>query len=343
MIGTHLPDVLQPQPLAGESRRQRLGTLVGQHPAHLLLERHGVAQLPLRGGPRQLLVGHRAPQEERQPRREVEVGDAIRLPGAHRARHLLHAEQEPRAGQDGLHRQAHSRLEVALLAALIVERHQRREVLRADRGAISLGGEPAHDLLRAAALLGLGRRAAREHPPAAQRVGHAGHLHRAGDREVAHVRQRRRAEHFTDVGIRQRVLHRHHQVVNRAVEPRDEGRGHALRARRDVNRRGRHVQPVRILFVHPRVDVDERHALAVHRDVDLLTGVGAAEQVAGGARVQQHLEHVVAVGREDVRHRQAAAGAERGALDVAHLRLRARHLPGGGARRRIRVAQRPDG
>ena len=49
---------------------------------------------------------------------------------------------------------------------------------------------------------------------------------------------------------------------------------------------------------------------------------------------------VLAVGREGVHHRDAAARAERRALDVAHLRAGARHLVGGGGRRRLRIADR---
>ena len=41
-----LVEVLQPQPLRGEARRQRLRALVGEHAAHLLLEPAGGLQRP---------------------------------------------------------------------------------------------------------------------------------------------------------------------------------------------------------------------------------------------------------------------------------------------------------
>ena len=60
--------------------------------------------------------------------------------------------------------------------------------------------------------------------------------------------------------------------------------------------------------------------------------------------MQLHAEAVVAVGREGVLDRDAAARAERRALDVVHLRAGARHLVGefGGARLRIADRERAD-
>ena len=172
------------------------------------------------------------------------------------------------------------------------------------------------------------------------RVGDAGDRERAADGEVAQVRQRGGAEHLADVGVGQRVLDRHDQVVGRAVEALHERRRHAMLAGLDVDLRRLHRQAVGILLVHARVDVHQRDALAVDRDFDLLAAIRAAEQVAGRSHVQHDLEHVVAVGREHVQHRHAAARAERRAFDVAHLRRGARHLPGGRGRRRVAIADR---
>ena len=65
---------------------------------------------------------------------------------------------------------------------------------------------------------------------------------------------------------------------------------------------------------------------AVDRDLDLLAAGGAAVQLPGRDRVQHHPEGVVAVGREVVDDRDAAARAERRAFDVRELRRHARHL-----------------
>ena len=95
---------------------------------------------------------------------------------------------------------------------------------------------------------------------------------RPEDRHVAHVRQRGDAEADVDVG--ERVLERHEQIVDRAVEALDERGGDALRPGRDVNRRRLELEAVlRIGLAHPRVEVEQRRALAVDRHLDLLLDV----------------------------------------------------------------------
>ena len=72
-------EAAQVQPLAGEVLGQRLGLRILQHAAHLLLEhRRVVRSRPCAATLQQLLVGRRAPEEERQPRRQVDVADAVR-------------------------------------------------------------------------------------------------------------------------------------------------------------------------------------------------------------------------------------------------------------------------
>ena len=72
-VGDDLVEVLQPQPLRGEARGERLGARIGEHAPHLLLEHGRRAQAcPRPASLDQLLVRARAPEEERQPRREVE-------------------------------------------------------------------------------------------------------------------------------------------------------------------------------------------------------------------------------------------------------------------------------
>ena len=180
-------------------------------------------------------------------------------------------------------------------------------------------------------------RPAGEDAGAARRVGHAGDLGRPHHAEVAQVRQHGDAEADADVG--QRVLERREQVVDRAFDVLDEGRRHALRARLHVNRRRGDLQRVAgVGLAHPRVERQQRHALAVDRDLDLLGEVqhrhrGAADEPAERLVVQHHLERVVAVGRERVHHRDAAARADGRAFHLAHLRGGAADLVGdrGGA------------
>ncbi len=284
------------------------------------------------------------------------VVDAIGLSGFQRRRRLLDAEQEARAGENGLHREADAALEIPALgaraegrvpaglrgsrprAAALVERHQVLEVFGRHRAAIGLRRQLANDLRGARRFLARGGRAADKNLAAALGVGDAGHGERSGDGEVAQVGNGGGPEHFADVGVGQGVLDRHDQVVGRAVEALHEHRRHPMLPRLDVDLRRLHRHAARVLLVHARVDVHHRHALAVDRDLDLFAAIGSAEQVAGRSHVQHDLELVFAVGREHVQHRQAAAGAERRARHVTHLRRGARHLPGGRGRRRVPVA-----
>ena len=169
---------------------------------------------------------------------------------------------------------------------------------------------------------------------AARRFGNAGDLERPADRELAQVRQRRDAEARADLRVGQRVIDRRHQVVGHRVEALHERRRQAVRAGLDVNPRRHDVHAVRIGFAHARVDLEHRGALAVDRHFEQLALDRAAEQLAGRDRVQLHAEAVFAVRREGVHRRDAAARAERRALDVLHLRAGARHLVGELRRRR---------
>ena len=72
-----------------------------------------------------------------------------------------------------------------------------------------------------------------------------------------------------------------------------------------------------IRLAHPRVDVEQRDALAVDRDLDLLAAASVLpNSTPSGSPCSIMLEDVVAVGREGVHDRDAAARAERRALDV---------------------------
>ena len=76
VVREDLVEVLQAQPLRRKTRRERLRALVGQHAAHLLLDSGGGRERADVRRPHQLGVRHRAPQEERQARRDVLVGEA---------------------------------------------------------------------------------------------------------------------------------------------------------------------------------------------------------------------------------------------------------------------------
>ena len=86
--------------------------------------------------------------------------------------------------------------------------------------------------------------------------------------------------------------------------------------------------------MHERIDAEQRHALAVHRDLDLFLVAGRhPEEGADQLGVQHDPEDVVAVGREVVDDSDTAARAEGGALGPPQLRGGARHLVGRFTRR----------
>ena len=75
-----LVEVLQPQPLRGEARGERLGARIGEHALALRARASSASEsLFCCGELEQLVVRDAAPEEERQPRREVEVADLVVL------------------------------------------------------------------------------------------------------------------------------------------------------------------------------------------------------------------------------------------------------------------------
>jgi hypothetical protein len=154
------------------------------------------------------------------------------------------------------------------------------------------------------------------------------------------VRERRDAVAAADLGVGERVVDRGQQVVDRRLEALQERRRQPLRAGLDVDPRRLQVHAVRIGLAHLGVDLDERLALAVDRDLELLALDGAAEELPGRDRVQHQPEAVVAVRREVVDRRDPAARAERRARDVLVLRRRAIDAVRRLARPRGGIAQR---
>ena len=120
-----------------------------------------------------------------------------------------------------------------------------------------------------------------------------------------------------------------------------------MRAGGNRNRLGAQVDAVRIGRAHPAIDVEQRGARTINRDLDLLRrlcgmqrGAAVAVQRSGGLVIEGHAEAVLAVRRERVQDRDAAARAVRRALDMLPLRGPPRHRVGRLARRRRGVADR---
>ena len=168
----------------------------------------------------------------------------------------------------------------------------------------------------------------------ARRLRHAGRVERARDRQVAQVRQRREAVGVGDAGAGERPLERRDQILHRPFEAADERGRHAVRPGGDRDRLGAQVHAVRIGGVHPAIDVEQRDARAVDRDLDLLGRLGGVQrraavavQRAGRLVVEGHAEAVLAVGREGV-HRPTGRRACRRARPRRARAARSSATPG---------------
>ncbi len=142
----------------------------------------------------QLIVRDAAPQEERQPRRELEVADAIDRAGRNVRRIALDAERELRAGQNPLQRRLHARVECALLAAKHVEVVQPFEIARCNLAAIGTARKRRDDAACACILFACRRGTAREDAAAAWRRARPGRVVRPGQGERVEMRMADRIE-----------------------------------------------------------------------------------------------------------------------------------------------------
>src|SRR5438094_578652 len=145
-VGVQFLDVLQPEPLRREARRQRVGFRIAEHATHLLLQHGRLVQRAAVGDFDELSVRHRVPQEERQPRREIEIAQPIGLPRPHVRRFRFEPEEEFGARQDCLQRRLDARFEVVPLASLGVELHERLDVLAVGRTPVGFARKVLDDL-----------------------------------------------------------------------------------------------------------------------------------------------------------------------------------------------------
>ena len=77
LIGLRALQIPQVEPLAGEVVHERAALRVGEHAPHLAIEDGRVLQPALAGHAEQLIVRDRTPEEERQPRRELDIADRV--------------------------------------------------------------------------------------------------------------------------------------------------------------------------------------------------------------------------------------------------------------------------
>ena len=113
-IGIDLVEVLQPQPLPGKPRAEHIGPRISEHAGDLRVEVRGAREPARLGQAQQFCVGRRRPQEERQPRRQVEIAEGVGLSGLGRQRSVLETKYEARARQDAFERHADALFEAAV-------------------------------------------------------------------------------------------------------------------------------------------------------------------------------------------------------------------------------------
>ena len=130
-------DVAQIQPLRGEIGDQRFRTRIGQHAPDLLFQnRRAASSLPAAAAFSSSSSGmllHRKKDRREASSRSLTAMSRARS-GARRI--ALDAIQELRTHQQPFERGLNSEIEIALLAALFVERQQRRHVLIGHRTAV---------------------------------------------------------------------------------------------------------------------------------------------------------------------------------------------------------------
>ncbi len=120
-VGVDELQAVHVQPLEGEVGHQGVGAWVRQKAAHLLFQHGRPMKLAACSQPNQLLVGRPAPQEERQPRSEIRIAQAIL--GARRKprRRLVGAIQEFGTDQDRHQPFANAGVEAAGAATVGIE------------------------------------------------------------------------------------------------------------------------------------------------------------------------------------------------------------------------------
>ena len=214
-------------------------------------------QLVLRRDVDQLVVRQAPPEEEREPRGELEIAQAIGGGARGAGRLALDAQQELGRRQQCLDRPFDARLEVAGRASFLVDRDQRLDVGIGHRAAIRALRERAEDLSRTGLFLARGRRMAGEDALAARRRLRRLPVERPGD--VEHV-------DAGPVGV---------VAAKRAAAPR-----RLLGRRRGIGEAGRD-QP------RPRLDrqPDFQRAVGVHavvvQDLAVLVVFGHGDEHAG--------------------------------------------------------------
>ncbi len=162
------------QPLAGEIRRQRFRRGSASMRRTCFSSTTGSLKLALRGEGDQLLVRRAAPQEIREPRGQFQIADAIVRPGRDAGGRALEAEHKFGTGDHRLQRRADAGLEIASVAARLIEAQQVFEIVVVTGRRYACRARRGDNLLGAGNFVGGRRGTAGEDLAAAGRLGNPG-------------------------------------------------------------------------------------------------------------------------------------------------------------------------
>ena len=121
----------------------------------------------------QLLVGHAAPQEEGQARREFEIGQAVRGSRRNVGRIAFDAEEEVRVGEDALDAELQPGVETPILSTLLEETEQDCDLPIGDGSPVRTSSDGRENPARARRLLGRAPRRADQDGATARRIARA--------------------------------------------------------------------------------------------------------------------------------------------------------------------------
>ena len=215
-------------------------------------------------------------------------------------------------------------IEVPVLPALLIELHQRRNVLGRGGTPKRAARERGDDSFSTGPFVARAGRAAHKDPAAAGRVVGALRIVRSINPDFAHVGEERKARETARLeGGSQEVSV---QVVARRVIRGQESDADIVQPcfQRDARvRAAMHRRATPKLFV----PIEQVHPLAVHEDFELFArDLTEGPVVVHVAQVhREDLEDVLAIGGELVSDEETAAGPERQTLDVVVLRRVLRH------------------
>ena len=333
-MGTDGHQVPELEPLPGKVAREVEGARIGEQPAGLPLQLVRTAQLAANRRIEQLVVGNAAPEEERQPRRQLQVADAVRA-RSDLVRVQLHAEEELGIDEHGAQGLLDAVIEAARGTPFAVEGQRSLDVLGGDRPAVGATHQGGENLPCASLFIARRIRPADEEPLPARRVAGALRCVRPGDR------------HLVDGGRlawmpRLVVVRLQRLTLGLQQRPAVLGERDAELVRPGGYRRA-HLQVAveqRVVAVNrPRHrEAPDRHP--VEQQLQLVRArVAQAADIAAAVARQQHLDVVLPVLRERVRHEHAAASADRQPRHVLFLG-RVRGHPDHGALDRLLT--RPD-